>query len=307
MNEIKIFEGHKVEVLELNGQVLFNPYHVGECLELSDSAVRNYLSKMNEKQAVILKNSDVRNKDIRNLNNAGEKFLTESGVYKLVFKSRKPNAEAFTDWVTDEVLPSIHKHGIYATDKVIDDILNNPDFGIQGEEWRNIDGYEGKYMVSNLGRVKSLNYKHTKKSHLLSQTMGSKGYLYVTLSKNGKRKLHLVHIIVAKAFVPNQNNLPTVNHMDECKTNNRADNLEWLSYRDNNLYGSHYKRVSESQLNDPKKSKRILQYDLSGNFIKEWESAQEIQRRLKINNSNIIQNCRENVKTAGGFILNYAT
>lgn len=131
MNEIKIFEGHKVEVLELNGQVLFNPYHVGECLELSDSAVRNYLSKMNEKQAVILKNSDVRNKDIRNLNNAGEKFLTESGVYKLVFKSRKPNAEAFTDWVTDEVLPSIHKHGIYATDKVIDDILNNPDFGIQ--------------------------------------------------------------------------------------------------------------------------------------------------------------------------------
>lgn len=68
---------------------------------------------MNEKQAVILKNSDVWDKDIRKLNNAGEKFITESGVYKLVFKSRKPNAEAFTDWVTDEVLPQIRQTGGY--------------------------------------------------------------------------------------------------------------------------------------------------------------------------------------------------
>lgn len=113
MNDLMIFEGHEVEVFDLDGKVLFNPYHVGECLELSDSAVRNYLAKMNEKQAIIIKNSDVRDKDIRKLNNAGEKFITESGVYKLVFKSRKPNAEAFTDWVTDEVLPAIRKTGSY--------------------------------------------------------------------------------------------------------------------------------------------------------------------------------------------------
>lgn len=117
MHELMIFEGHEVEVFELNGTVLFNPYHVGECLKLSDSAVRNYLAKMNEKQAVILKNSDVRDKDIRKLNNAGEKFITESGVYKLVFKSRKPNAEAFTDWVTDEVLPTLRKTGSYEMPK----------------------------------------------------------------------------------------------------------------------------------------------------------------------------------------------
>ena len=117
MNDLMIFEDHEVEVFELNGTALFNPYHVGECLELSDSAVRNYLAKMNEKQAVILKNSDVRNKDIRKLNNAGEKFITESGVYKLVFKSRKPNAEAFTDWVTDEVLPTLRKTGSYEMQK----------------------------------------------------------------------------------------------------------------------------------------------------------------------------------------------
>lgn len=127
MHDLMIFEGHEVELFEVNGVVLFNPYHVGACLELAESAVRNYLAKMNKKQAIILKNSDVRDKDIRNsdvgltnfrkLNNAGEKFLTESGVYKLVFKSRKPNAEAFTDWVTDEVLPALRKNGSYEMPK----------------------------------------------------------------------------------------------------------------------------------------------------------------------------------------------
>lgn len=117
MNDLKIFEGNEVEVLEVNGQALFNPYHVGSCLDLAESSVRNYLAKMNGKQAIMLKNSDVQDKDIRKLNNAGEKFLTESGVYKLVFKSHKPNAETFTDWIADEVLPSIRKAGSYETPK----------------------------------------------------------------------------------------------------------------------------------------------------------------------------------------------
>ena len=113
MENLLLFENHQVEVFELNGKVLFNPYHVGDCLELSDEAVRKAMSRMNPKQVVKVKNSDVTNGNIRKLNNAGENFLTESGVYKLVFKSRKPNAEAFSDWVTDEVLPSIRKTGSY--------------------------------------------------------------------------------------------------------------------------------------------------------------------------------------------------
>lgn len=113
MNNLMNFEGNSVEIFEWNGQVLFNPRHVGNCLELSDSAVRNYLAKMNKKQAIVLKNPDVRDKDIRKLNNAGEKFLTESGVYKLIFKSRKPEAERFSDWVADAVLPRIRKTGSY--------------------------------------------------------------------------------------------------------------------------------------------------------------------------------------------------
>ena len=122
-----MFEGDEVEAFELRGQVLFSAYHVGECLELNGDAVRKAMSRMNEKQVLKITNSDVTNNHIRKLNNAGENFLTESGVYKLVFKSRKPNAERFTDWVTDEVLPSIRKHGMYA----VDDLINDPDLAIK--------------------------------------------------------------------------------------------------------------------------------------------------------------------------------
>lgn len=115
MQELMIFEGHEVEVFELKGQVLFNPKHVAECLEIADvnSSIRNF----NDKQVIKVRNSDVHNLHIRKLNNAGENFLTESGVYKLVFKSHKPNAEEFTDWIADEVLPTLRKTGSYKMPK----------------------------------------------------------------------------------------------------------------------------------------------------------------------------------------------
>ena len=117
MNSLMIFEGKEVEVFELNGQVLFNPYHCGECLNLGESAVRMAIKKMNQNQVVKLKNPDVKDIDIRKLNNAGENFLTESGVYKLIFKSHKEEAERFQDWVTDEVLPTLRKTGVYTFKK----------------------------------------------------------------------------------------------------------------------------------------------------------------------------------------------
>lgn len=113
MKELMIFEGHEVELFKLNGEVLFNPYNVGACLDMSANTVKGHMSKMNRKQVVKLTNSEVGLTNFRKLNNAGENFLTESGVYKLVFKSRKPNAEKFTDWVTDEVLPALRKTGTY--------------------------------------------------------------------------------------------------------------------------------------------------------------------------------------------------
>lgn len=110
-NNLMIFEGNNIEVFELNGQILFNPKHVAEILDIVD--VKSSIRGFSEKQVVKVKNSDVHNMHFRKLNNAGENFLTESGVYKLVFKSRKPEAERFSDWVTDEVLPTIRKTGGY--------------------------------------------------------------------------------------------------------------------------------------------------------------------------------------------------
>ena len=110
-NNLMVFEGHNVEVFEWEDKVLFNPKHVAECLEIKDvnSSIRNF----NEKQVIKLTNLDVHDMHIRKLNNRGESFLTESGVYKLIFKSHKEEAEKFQDWVTDEVLPTIRKTGGY--------------------------------------------------------------------------------------------------------------------------------------------------------------------------------------------------
>lgn len=112
-NNLLVFEGHNVEVFELNNVVYFNPRHVAECLDLSESAIRMAIKKMTSNQVRKLRNSDVNLIDIRKLNNAGENFLTESGVYKLAFRSDKPEAERFTNWVTDTVLPQIRKTGGY--------------------------------------------------------------------------------------------------------------------------------------------------------------------------------------------------
>lgn len=105
------FENKEVEVFELGGQVLFNPYHVAECLDIKN--INDNLRTMNDKQVIKLTNSKIGITDFRKLHNAGENFLTESGVYKLIFKSDKKEAEKFQDWVADEVLPNIRRTGGY--------------------------------------------------------------------------------------------------------------------------------------------------------------------------------------------------
>ncbi|UZT07879.1 BRO family protein [Clostridium sp. LQ25] len=115
MNNLMNFESKQVEVFEWNGQVLFNPKHVAECLDIKN--VNDNISKMNSKQVIKLTNSKIGKADFRKLHNTGENFLTESGVYKLIFKSKKAEAERFQDWVTDEVLPQIRKTGSYANNQ----------------------------------------------------------------------------------------------------------------------------------------------------------------------------------------------
>lgn len=124
MNNLMIFENKPVEVFEWNGQALFNPYDCGYCLELAKSSVRDAMRKMNTKQVVKLNNSNVGITNFRKLHNTGESFLTESGVYKLIFKSKKKEAERFQDWVTDEVLPQIRKTGSYQSEQKAIEGLN---------------------------------------------------------------------------------------------------------------------------------------------------------------------------------------
>ena len=108
------------------------------------------------------------------------------------------------------------------------------------EEWRDVVGYEGLYKISNLGRVMSL-YKGTKlrkKVAILKPNIRENGYESVSLYMNKKKRGYLVHRLVAMAFIPNPDNLPAVNHKDECKTNNTPENLEWCTVRYNNCYGT---------------------------------------------------------------------
>lgn len=109
------------------------------------------------------------------------------------------------------------------------------------EEWRDIIGYEGLYQVSSYGNTRSLERLETTKdgrkrirpAQTISQYLHYKGYKRVTLCKDGIRKAYLVHRLVAEAFIPNPDNKPQINHIDEDKTNNAITNLEWVTNDEN--------------------------------------------------------------------------
>lgn len=116
---------------------------------------------------------------------------------------------------------------------------------LPNEEWREIAGYDGKYFVSNMGRVKSLQFKNEK---LLTAFVNNKGYARLCLSKNGKAKHFLVSRLVAQAFCPNPDpeSCTTVDHIDSNHLNNCASNLRWMSQRDNyNAYSEKVKKEYE--------------------------------------------------------------
>lgn len=162
------------------------------------------------------------------------------------------------------------------------------------EEWREVPGYEGLYLVSNLGNVYS-----NKSNKMLRNSFGKRGYLVVGLCLNGTRKTKKVHRLVADAFIPNKNNLPLVNHKDECKTNNNVDNLEWCDSRYNNTYGTRVERARKSIV------KRVIQYSPDGIFVAKWESITQASETLHIYTSSITECCKGKRKTAGGYVWKY--
>ena len=100
------------------------------------------------------------------------------------------------------------------------------------EIWRDVKGYEGLYRVSNLGRIKSL---HREEELILKQT-GNHGYMHVCFSKNGKHSFKKVHRIVAEAFISNVSNYPFCGHENDCRWDNRAENLYWTTPKENTVH-----------------------------------------------------------------------
>ena len=154
------------------------------------------------------------------------------------------------------------------------------------EEWRNIKGFEGCYMVSNLGRVKRMGFYRNQSStweheeKILKAGDNGRGYLFVNLSMNNKQYHRYVHRLVAEAFIPNPENKATVNHIDCNRHNNNVKNLEWATYRENNDYALKVMREQGENKRNNKASKPIIQYDLEMNFIAEYPSVREAERQL---------------------------
>jgi len=166
------------------------------------------------------------------------------------------------------------------------------------EKFVPIEGYEGLYEVSNIGNVKSLNYRHTGKEEVLSPGV-RRGYLFVTLCKEGKVRHYDIQQLVAKAFISNPNGYTCVNHKDENKQNNCVDNLEWCSYSYNNTYNNRHLKIGKKVRE--KLSIPIYCVELD----KVFKSSHEAERQTGINDGNIRSCLKGKRKSAGGYHWRY--
>jgi len=154
------------------------------------------------------------------------------------------------------------------------------------EIWKDIEGYEGYYQVSNLGEIKSLERVTIQgkllKEKLIKSSDNHNKYLYVSLFKDGNRKAVGVHRLVAQAFIPNPENKPQVNHIDENTMNNNSENLEWVTGKENSNYGNHNKHLSEAQ-----ERTAVIAVDIKSHVYRFFNSQHEAERVLGVNHSNI--------------------
>lgn len=174
------------------------------------------------------------------------------------------------------------------------------------EIWKKIVDFP-KYMVSNKGRVKSIERVDWRGRHIkekiLKPRKNRSGYYYVNLYYTSTEYVSkTIHRLVCEAFLPNPDNLPQINHRDENKQNNNLENLEYCSAKYNSNYGTHIERQSINR------ARPIEQLDFNGNFIRVWEGGvSEAGRKLGINPSNISA-CllkRKGRKTAGGYVWRF--
>lgn len=156
------------------------------------------------------------------------------------------------------------------------------------EIWKEIDGYGGKYFISNYGRLKSF-AQDRKNGKIKTGNLTHKGYLTVLLyDSEGNKKWFPVHRLVANAFIDNPDGLPQVNHKDEIKTNNCVDNLEWCTNEYNVNYGTRNERTALANVCCPTTSKKIYSVDENGK-VEYFDSIGEAERQTGNIHSNIVR------------------
>ena len=153
------------------------------------------------------------------------------------------------------------------------------------EIWKDIENYENVYQISNIGRVRRI-YKNGN-TKILKQDITKRGYCRISLSKNQKHKHYQIHRLVAKAFIPNPNNYPIVNHKDENPMNNNVDNLEWCTYSYNTLYGTAIQRTISTKRNNgsyiisDETRNRLSQSHLGNTSHKGCKHSESTKQRLR--------------------------
>lgn len=182
--------------------------------------------------------------------------------------------------------------------------------GFMQEIWKDVKGYEGRYKVSNLGRIKSTRkwrgnkYKerYIESETLLHGYVGNTGYVYIHL--DGKNCT--LHRLIAKTFIPNPENKPQVNHIDGNKLNNNIKNLEWCTNKENAIHARKKGLLNErDSICGTKNGIKVIQYDLQMNIIKVWDSAKRAGRELNIDCSCITKCCKGKRNKCGGYKWQY--
>ena len=163
------------------------------------------------------------------------------------------------------------------------------------EEWRPVPGYEGLYEASNTGKVASLNYNGTGARRELKPIKRHHGYLNVRLYRDGKWREVRLHRVIAETFIPNEENLPEINHIDENPANNAFTNLEWCTHEYNCNYGSRIDRQRKSMING--KLSRAVIATLPDGSVERYPSQAEASRQLKCSQGRISDACKGIIKT----------